>query len=103
MLMMYHVHDVETFYRRSVQLRMGRAGPVGDAPAHERTPQLVDEPLVEAGLVEDPRDGTHFVVYKVTSGSISTKKAYSRRVSKIARCQIYPAVRVEISSIRTAY
>ncbi|OAE12363.1 hypothetical protein AZH11_12905 [Pseudomonas simiae] len=70
MLMMYHVHELKQFIDAQSNCAWVEQVQLVTPPHMNGHLSWLMEPLIEAGLVEDPRDGAHFVVYKVASGSM---------------------------------
>ncbi|WP_330565726.1 hypothetical protein [Pseudomonas yamanorum] len=70
MLMMYHVHELKHFIDAQSNYVWTEQVQLVTPPYMNGKLIWLMEPLVQASVVEDPRDGAHFVVYKVASGSM---------------------------------
>ncbi|MHA6575417.1 hypothetical protein [Pseudomonas yamanorum] len=68
MLMMYHVHELKQFIDAQSNCVWVEQVQLVTPPYMNGKLVWLMEPLVQAGVVEDPRDGAHFVVYKVANG-----------------------------------
>ncbi|QXH43840.1 hypothetical protein KSS89_24470 [Pseudomonas sessilinigenes] len=68
MLMMYHVHELKQFIdAQSNRMWVEQVQLV--TPPHMNGQSIwLMEPLTMAGIVMDPRDGSHFFVYEVAGG-----------------------------------
>lgn len=69
MLMMYHVHELKQFIdAQSNRVWVEQVQLV--TPPHMNGQSIwLMEPLTMAGIVMDPRDGSHFFVYQVAGGA----------------------------------
>lgn len=70
MLMIYHAHELKQFVdEQSDQTWLEQVQLVTPPHMNGQSGWLM-EPLTMAGIVVDPRDGSHFLVYQVESGAI---------------------------------
>ncbi|MFK3789189.1 MULTISPECIES: hypothetical protein [unclassified Pseudomonas] len=68
MLMIYHAHELKEFIdAQSIRMRVEQVHLV-TPPQVNGHPTWLMEPLMMAGIVTDPRDGSHFIVYQVEGG-----------------------------------
>lgn len=74
MLMMYHAHELKQFIdAQSNRVWVEQVQLV--TPPHMNGQSIwLMEPLTMAGIVMDPRDGSHFFVYQVASGATYSLK-----------------------------
>jgi len=68
MLMIYHAHELKEFIdAQSIRMRVEQVYLVTPPQVNGQIRWLM-EPLMMAGIVADPQDGSHFIVYQVESG-----------------------------------
>jgi hypothetical protein len=69
MLMMYHAHELKQFIdAQSKRVWVEQVQLVTPPHMNGQSTWLM-EPLTMAGIVMDPRDGSHFLVYQVAGGA----------------------------------
>ncbi|WP_324743278.1 hypothetical protein [Pseudomonas veronii] len=70
MLMLYHAHELKQWTdNQSNRMRVEQVQVVTPPHMNGQSTWLM-EPLMMAGIVEDPRDHSHYLIYQVESGTI---------------------------------
>jgi len=70
MLMLYHAHELKQWIdNQSRRMRVEQVQLVTPPYMNGKSTWLM-EPLTMAGIVADPRDASHFLVYQVANGAI---------------------------------
>lgn len=72
MLMVYHAHELRQFIDAQPRRMWVEQVQLVIPPHMSGNSNWMMEPLAMAGIVEDPRDESHFIVYKTASGTIYT-------------------------------
>lgn len=72
MLMMYHAHELRQFIDAQPSRMWVEQVQLVIPPHMSGEADWLMEPLAMAGIVEDARDGSHFIVYKTARGAIYT-------------------------------
>ncbi|WP_193385807.1 MULTISPECIES: polysaccharide deacetylase family protein [Pseudomonas] len=85
MIMLYHAHELKQWIdNQSNRMRVEQVQMV--TPPHiNRQSTWLMEPLTMAGIVEDPKDFSHFLIYQVENGSIySLRDTYEAGINPFA-------------------